>query len=125
MNQPYPTSSAPAGALVSPPGAAASMVCGILSIVFCWVPVVGLVLGIIALVLSSKAKGHVVRNPGMYTPGGMRTAGFVCGIIGTVFSALYLVWWLAFAAFITSDEGRRTFEEIQRQLEEQRQNQGR
>lgn len=69
-------------------GAIASMVCGILSIVFCWCyGVVGLVLGIVALVLYNKFKN---MNGGVVN--GFAKTGFICGIIGSILSALMLVY---------------------------------
>lgn len=50
----------------------ASMVTGILSLVFCFVPVVGVILGIVA-VITARAEGKVE---------GMAVAGLTCGIIG-------------------------------------------
>lgn len=70
--------------------AVASMVCGILSIVFCWCyGVVGLVLGIIALAMYSKSKR---LNGGLVI--GMATAGLVCGIIGSIISGLMLIYFI-------------------------------
>lgn len=66
----------------------ASMVCGILSIVFCWCyGIVGLPLGIIALAMYSKSKR---MNGGFVI--GMARAGMVCGIIGSILSALMLIY---------------------------------
>jgi tetratricopeptide (TPR) repeat protein len=74
------------------PGAIASLVCGILSIVLCWVPLVGLVLGIVAIAqyrkqLKSQESEH-------YQSGGLGTAGLVCGILGTIVSSLYNLLYL-------------------------------
>lgn len=66
----------------------ASMVCGILSIVFCWCyGIVGLPLGIIAIAMYSKSKR---MNGGVVI--GMARAGMVCGIIGSILSALMLIY---------------------------------
>ena len=82
------------------PGAVASLVCGIISIVLCWVPIVGLVLGIIAIVAAGKAKGAAQANPEKFEMGGVRVGGFVCGIIGTVLSAIQTVSFLLGLALI-------------------------
>lgn len=50
----------------------ASMVTGILSLVFCFVPIVGVILGTVA-VIAARAEGKVE---------GMAVAGLTCGIIG-------------------------------------------
>ena len=67
--------------------AVASLVLGIVSIV-CYLfsvigGVIGLACGIIAIILGNK-----VRKNG---PNGLATAGFVCGIVGTVLCALMVV----------------------------------
>ena len=74
----------------------ASMVCGILSIVFCWCyGIVSLILGIIAIVLSSKAK----KDAGGYH-NGMAKAGFICGIVGTILGALFLIYIIVCLLFL-------------------------
>jgi vacuolar-type H+-ATPase subunit I/STV1 len=63
--------------------AVASLVTGILSIIFFWVPVMGTILGILGLVfgvISYKKR----RN-------GMALAGAICGGLGLVFSILMIV----------------------------------
>jgi len=64
--------------------ATASLVLGICSIVFSWVPFAGLILGIVGLVMASLAKreGFI---------GGIRSGGLVCSIIGTVFASFYTI----------------------------------
>lgn len=68
----------------------ASMVCGICSIVFCWCyGIVGIVSGIVAIALYIKAKKDAsgVAN-------GMAKAGFICGIIGTALSVIFLIYFI-------------------------------
>lgn len=66
----------------------ASMVCGILSVVLCWCyGIVSLILGIVAIVLASKAKKDA---GGIFN--GMAKAGFICGIIGTILGALFVIY---------------------------------
>lgn len=64
--------------------AIASLVLGIVSIVgiFFGLSLIGLICGIVAIILGNQAR----REGG----GGIATAGFVCGIIGTSFCALIL-----------------------------------
>ena len=65
-----------------------SMVCGICSIVFCWCyGIVGLILGIVAIALSMRSK-----NLDGGVTNGMAKAGLVCGIIGTIFGVLYIIY---------------------------------
>lgn len=64
--------------------AIASLVLGILSIVFAFVYIyVGLIAGVVGIVLGVKARKE--------TPSGLATAGFVCSIVGTALSAVLLV----------------------------------
>jgi MFS family permease len=74
------------------PGAGASFVCGILSIVLFWLPLAGLILGIVGIVKSNKARRIAASSPESYAGGGLAIAGLVCGIIGTVVSALWNLW---------------------------------
>lgn len=77
------------------PNATAVLVLGILSIVFCWCyGIIGLVLGIIAVMMGGKAKALYEANPGMYTVGSYNNlkAGRICGIIGLCLSALYVLF---------------------------------
>jgi hypothetical protein len=64
----------------------ASLVLGILSIVDPFI-VFGVPLGIVGIILAimSKKEGHV---------SGVRTAGFVCSIVGLVLNAIILIWFI-------------------------------
>jgi hypothetical protein len=76
------------------PNATAILVLGILSIVICWCyGLVGLILGIIAIVLSNKAKDLYMANPEMYTTGSYNNmkAGRTMSIIGVCLSGIYLI----------------------------------
>ncbi len=83
------------------PNATAVLVLGILSIVLCCCyGIVGLILGVIAIVLAGKAKALYNSNPDAYTPASFKNlnAGRVCAIIGIALSALslaYYVWLIA------------------------------
>ncbi|MCM1307479.1 MAG: hypothetical protein NC223_02650 [Butyrivibrio sp.] len=71
----------------------ASMICGIMSLIWAWASygaVVGIVLGIVAVVLSSGVKNAGAEN-------GMSKAGFICGLIGIILSAVMLIVWIACA----------------------------
>jgi hypothetical protein len=91
------------------PNATAVLVLGILSIVICWCyGIVGIILGIIALVLAKKANEEYKREPGKYTLSSFNNmkAGKVCAIIGLCISSLMLLyvifWLLILGATITS-----------------------
>lgn len=79
--------------LLPVPNATPVLVLGILSIVFCWCyGIIGLALGIIALVLSSKGMSAYKAAPENYTKASYNNAkaGKICAIIGVSLSALYL-----------------------------------
>ena len=81
------------------PNATAVLVLGILSIVMCFCyGLFGVALGIIALVLSGKAKALYNENPEMYTINSYKnmSAGRVCALIGTILSSLVLVFWVVY-----------------------------
>lgn len=59
-----------------------SLICGIISVLF-GLPLLGLILGIVAIVLGIKAKKQ--------SPSGVATAGIVLGIIGTLIGVVLLV----------------------------------
>lgn len=78
-----------------------SLVCGIVSIVFWFfgvTSILSLVLGVVGLVLASNSK-----KAGF--DGGLRTAGFVLSIIGTVFGALIFVSCIACAGVLGAAGG--------------------
>ena len=93
-----PPAAVPRGAVHQPPpnapGAVASMVCGIVGTVCCWVFCAGLILGIVALNQRKKALEGFSRHPGKYGGQGFCTAGLVLGIIATVFGSIYTMIWL-------------------------------
>lgn len=65
-----------------------SLVCGICSIVFCCCyGIVGVILGIIAIILSGKSTS---LNNGYSSS--MAKAGKICGIIGLILGALYFIY---------------------------------
>lgn len=81
------------------PNATAVLVLGICSIVFSCLGI-GLVLGIIGLVLSSKGRKMYRENPSLYEGNGSLTAGFVTSIIGTCFSSFYAIYYLIVVAIL-------------------------
>lgn len=81
------------------PNATAVLVLGICSIVFtCFY--VGLVLGIIGLVLGSKAKQQYRQNPSLYDNYGQLNAGYIMSIIGTILGVLYILYIIIILAFV-------------------------
>lgn len=65
----------------------ASLVLGISSVIFCWIPLVGMILGILGIIFyAQQRKGY--KN-------GIATGGLVTGIIGLFFSVLWTLLWIA------------------------------
>ena len=73
-----------APAPVAQPSPTGALICGILAIVFCWLPLVGIVLGIVAIVLAGK----YFKAGGTLSQG---KAGRICGIVGLVLSGIMIV----------------------------------
>ncbi len=85
------------------PNATAVLVLGIISIVGCFCyGIVGLVLGIIAVVLAGKATKLYQANPSAYTESSFKNmkAGKVCGIIGLCLSAAYFIFLIIYIVAI-------------------------
>lgn len=61
----------------------ASMILGILSIILCWVPFLGVSNGILAIVFFAMQKKRGTT--------GMSVAGLVTGIIGLIVSTIYML----------------------------------
>ena len=86
----------------NPPGAVASLVCGILAVVFAYVPVFGVVLGVAAMINAGRARRALVDGPDLWLPSGLPIAGQVCGIIGAVLSSLATLWAVAVFSIIAA-----------------------
>jgi len=85
------------------PNSTAVLVLGILSIAVCWCyGLFGITMGIIALVLSGKARALYLENPELYTEGSFKNmkAGRICAIIGTVLSSIYIVVIIIYIAIL-------------------------
>ncbi len=83
----------------------ASMVLGIVSIPTSFIPLIGLVLGILALIFYKKAKRLIRENPSRYGGNGMAIAGLVTGIIGIILSLLYTAYWIFIISVLRSSFG--------------------
>jgi hypothetical protein len=76
------------------PNATVALVLGILSIPgCCCYGILGLILGIIAIVLSKGDINKFQLSPGVYTTSSLKNAkaAKVCGIIGTILGSIYLI----------------------------------
>ncbi|HEY1574145.1 MAG TPA: DUF4190 domain-containing protein [Pseudonocardiaceae bacterium] len=64
------------------------MVTGIVGIVFGWVPIIGFILGAVAVILSGVGINNA--NKKHATGRGMAIAGLVCGILAVLFGLLWI-----------------------------------
>lgn len=89
----------------SVPNSTAVLVLGIISIVGCFCyGIIGLILGIIALVLAGKGLKMYNENPSLYTVASLKNlkAGKVCAIVGLCLSAVYIVIIIVYIAVVGS-----------------------
>lgn len=76
--------------------AVVSMVLGIISVILCWVPIIGLVLGVVSLIFATKGlKKSRIINKGK----GFSIAGISCGSVGIALNVFYTIMWI-FMGFI-------------------------
>ncbi len=73
------------------------MVLGISSLVLLWVPFVGVILGILAIIFGAVGIRQTGTDPNLGGRG-MAIAGLVCGIIGVAIWVI-LVAWIGLLAF--------------------------
>ena len=76
----------------------AGMIMGIIAMVLFWVPILSFIcfgLGIAATIVS--AKGMKAANEGRAGGKGMGIAGLVTGILGTILSLIYSIFWIWWA----------------------------
>ena len=100
------------------PNATAVLILGIFSILTCccW-GVIGLALGIIALVLAKKDTVLYNANPRIYTDYKNLNTGRTLAIIGIVLSAIYLIWTIYSLVFIGADALQEMQEELLREIQ--------
>ena len=75
---------APAPQNLNQTKAIVSLVLGIAGLVLCWVPIIGPVLSIVALVLGIQSKKSAEQQPSVYGGRGLALAGLIIGIVGLV-----------------------------------------
>ena len=71
------------------PGAVASVVCGIIGLVFA-----GMILGIVAIVCAATARRFLRRNPSVFVGRKKAWAGIVLGILDLTGGTIVFFWWL-------------------------------
>lgn len=85
------------------PNADLILVFGICSIIGCLCyGIVGLGLGITALVLGNKAKKLFDENPEKWTNYSNVNAGRICAIIGIIMSGIFILFWIIYIIFFAS-----------------------
>ena len=73
------------------------MIVGILSYVFCWVPILGFVLGLIGVILS----GIWLSRKDRYRLNGFAIAGLILSILALVWGLIYIfVFFIVIAAAV-------------------------
>ncbi len=83
------------------PNATAALVLGICSIVFSCA-FVGLALGIIGIVISSKPRKMYRETPDLYEGYSTLNAGYIMSIIGTILSSLTVIYWVIVVVILGS-----------------------
>jgi len=71
--------------------AIASLVLGICSLVLFWIPWLGFLLGILAIIFGGVSTSQIRKDPGLGGRG-MAVAGLVCGIIGVAIWVILIIW---------------------------------
>jgi hypothetical protein len=85
--------------------ATAGLVCGILGIVLCWLPFVGLIAGLLGIIFGGIGMARAGSRAGKGR--GAAIAGLVCGILAFVFTALAAA--IAIPAFLDyMKKGKKT-----------------
>ena len=80
--------------------AIASMVCGICSLVFLWVPFLNIILAIIAVAIGHVQLSNIKKLPQEYDGRGMAIAGLATGYVAIGFVVLSLIIVLATGAAV-------------------------
>jgi len=83
----------------------AGLVFGILALLTCWIPIVGLVLGIVAIVLGALGRSRVKKMQA--TNGGVALTGLILGVLSTLVNIAITVLAFVFGvAFLNSGAGQ-------------------
>jgi hypothetical protein len=83
------------------PNAVATLILGILSILgACCYGIPGIIMAIIALVISSNSNKLLKGNPEGYSDAGNHKAGRICAFIGLGISAIYFIIIIIYVVFL-------------------------
>ncbi len=106
------------------PNATAVLVLGILSIITCCCyGILGLILGIVALVLANKDMKLYLESPELYSNYKNLNIGRILAIIGISLSAVYLIVTVYFYVTVGEAGMQEMLENLQVKMEQQQQNQ--
>lgn len=102
------------------PNATAVLVLGILSILTCccW-GIIGLILGIVALILAKKDIALYIENPEQYVGYSNINTGRVLAIIGVFLSSLYLIFTVYIKINFTDEEMKGIQENLLEKIKQQ------
>lgn len=106
FQQPPPFSNFGHGGQQNLPNSTPALVLGILALpACCFYGIFGLIFGIIAWVLGANDVKKYLLNPSMYTESSYKNAkaGKICGMIATILSALFIVFFVLIIVGIVSN----------------------
>ncbi|MDB4554226.1 GYF domain-containing protein [Akkermansiaceae bacterium] len=92
--------------------AIASMVCGILSIILCYV---NAIVGIPAVICGHMAMKRIKASQGQIAGQGMALAGLICGYIGIVIQVITIVFFVSIFTMAASSDRPTTVREYESQ----------
>jgi len=83
------------------PNAVATLILGILSIVGgCCYGIPGIIMAIIALVISANSNKLLKANPEGYSDAGNHKAGRICAFIGLGLGAMWFLFWIVYVVIL-------------------------
>ena len=102
------------------PNATAVLILGILAILTCCCyGIIGLILGIVALVLAKKDTALYIENPELYEGYSNINTGKVLAIIGIILSSIYLLFMLYMKINFTDEEMKGIQENLMEKMKQQ------
>lgn len=99
---------------VNVPSANAALVLGIIGLILFWIPIIGFVLAIIAIVQGAKSNNEFKSNPNKYREGSRTNgnAGKILGVIGLVLTVIYWVLMVIFTAVAVNEYERSNYNDM-------------
>ena len=126
--QPYTPPVSPAGTVLAPPSqgmAIASMICGIISLVFCCAWIISAPLALVAIVLGHMAISKTNADPKQYTGKGLARTGLITGYLGLLGAIVIGIFALQFQGLSEAEAQEKIINwfppDMQKQMREQMQ----